>query len=103
MMEYCLKANILKCGSVYMMMAREGREFYLTGHPEYAPDTLDNEYKRDLAKGLSIDIPKHYYIDDDPSKGPLVRWRSHANLFYSNWINYFVYQLTPYDIEQIHR
>lgn len=91
-----------KEAGLYMMTARGGREFYLTGHPEYSPDTLDNEYKRDLGKGLPIDMPRHYYIDDDPSKGPLVRWRSHANLFYNNWINYFVYQLTPYDIEQVH-
>lgn len=88
---------------VYMMTARGGREFYLTGHPEYAPNTLDNEYKRDLSKGLHILKPEHYYIGDDPEKGPKVTWRSHANLFYSNWINYFVYQLTPYDIEQVHQ
>lgn len=92
-----------KEAGVYMMTSRGGREFYLTGHPEYAPDTLDNEYKRDLSKGLHILMPEHYYKDDDPAKGPLVRWRSHANLFYSNWINYFVYQLTPYDIEQVHQ
>lgn len=92
-----------KEAGVYMMSARGGREFYLTGHPEYAPNTLDNEYKRDLDKGLHILMPEHYYKDDDPSKGPIVRWRSHANLFYNNWINYFVYQLTPYDIEQVHQ
>lgn len=91
-----------KEAGLYMMSARNGRELFVIGHPEYAPDTLDNEYKRDLNKGLEICMPKHYYIDDDPSKGPLVRWRSQANLFYNNWINYFVYQETPYDINDIH-
>ncbi|MBQ0029497.1 MAG: homoserine O-succinyltransferase [Paludibacteraceae bacterium] len=87
---------------VYMISARGGREFYLTGHPEYAPDTLHNEYMRDLGKGLPIAMPENYYVDNKVENGPKVTWRSHANLFYNNWINYFVYQLTPYDIEQVH-
>jgi homoserine O-succinyltransferase/O-acetyltransferase len=87
---------------VYMVMAKNGREFYITGHSEYSPNTLDTEYKRDLAKGLQIDIPKNYYKDNDPKKTPLVRWRGHANLLFSNWLNYFVYQETPFDINQIH-
>ena len=86
---------------VHIVMARGGREFYVTGHSEYAPYTLDTEYRRDLAKGLPIDMPKNYYLGDDPEKGPLVRWRSTANLLFSNWLNYYVYQETPYDINEI--
>ena len=89
-----------ECG-VYIVMARNGREIYITGHSEYAPLTLDAEYRRDLKKGLDPDIPRHYYLDDDPQKPPIVRWRSHANLLFSNWLNYFVYQETPYDIWKI--
>ena len=86
---------------VYMVMGRGGREFFVTGHSEYSPLTLDTEYRRDLAKGLPIEKPRNYYIDDDPEKGPLVRWRAHANLLFSNWLNYFVYQETPYNINEI--
>lgn len=86
---------------VYMVMARGGREFFVTGHSEYSPFTLDTEYRRDLAKNLPIDIPRNYYKDDDPDKGPLVKWRSHANLLFSNWLNYYVYQETPFNIEEI--
>lgn len=88
------------CG-VSIVMARAGREFFITGHLEYAPNTLDKEYKRDKDIRDDVEMPKNYYIDDDPSKGPLVTWRAHANLLYSNWINYYVYQETPYDINQI--
>lgn len=87
---------------VYMVMARNGRELYVTGHSEYSPNTLDTEYKRDLAKGLDIEKPANYYRNDDPSLKPLVRWRGHANLLFSNWLNYFVYQETPFDITKIH-
>ena len=90
---------------VHMVMAamktRGGREFFVTGHSEYSPYTLDGEYRRDLAKGLPIDMPKNYYRNDDPEQGPLVRWRSTANLLFSNWLNYYVYQETPYDINEI--
>lgn len=86
---------------VHIVMARGGREFYVTGHSEYSPYTLDTEYRRDLGKGLPIDMPKNYYRDNDFEKGPLVRWRSTANLLFSNWLNYYVYQETPYDINQI--
>lgn len=86
---------------VHIVMARGGREFYVTGHSEYSPYTLDTEYHRDLGKGLPIDMPKNYYRDNDLEKGPLVRWRSTANLLFSNWLNYYVYQETPYDINQI--
>lgn len=84
-----------------ILMARNGREIFITGHIEYAPDTLDREYKRDLLKDLPIDIPKNYYPNDDYRQKPVVRWRSHANLLYSNWLNYFVYQETPYDLSSI--
>ncbi len=77
---------------VYMVMARGGREIFVTGHSEYSPNTLDSEYWRDLAKGLPIEMPKNYYRDNDPDKGPLVRWRGHANLLFSNWLNYYLYQ-----------
>lgn len=86
---------------VYMVMARNGREFYITGHSEYSPFTLDDEYKRDLNKGMDIKIPKNYYKNDDPDLGPVVNWRAHANLLFTNWLNYFVYQETPFDINQI--
>lgn len=86
---------------VYMVMGRGGREFYITGHSEYSPGTLDFEYHRDLEKGLNPHIPENYYTDDDPAKKPIVRWRSHANLLFTNWLNYFVYQETPYDIRKI--
>lgn len=86
---------------VYMVMARGGREFYITGHSEYSPNTLDEEYKRDLAKGLEINIPVNYYRNDDTNNKPVVLWKSHANLLFTNWLNYFVYQETPYDINSI--
>jgi len=86
---------------IYMVMARGGREFFITGHSEYSPYTLDFEYHRDLEKGLNPSIPVNYYLNDDPTKPPIVRWRSHANLLFSNWLNYFVYQETPYDIRDI--
>ena len=86
---------------VYLVMGRGGRDIFVTGHSEYSPDTLDNEYKRDLAKGLPIDKPKNYYRNDDPQLPPLVRWRAHANLLFTNWLNYYVYQQTPYNIDEI--
>ena len=86
---------------VYMVMARNGREFFITGHSEYAPNTLDGEYKRDLSKGLPIEIPKNYYRNDNPDEDVLVRWRGHAHIMFSNWLNYYVYQETPFDINQI--
>ncbi|WP_321334698.1 homoserine O-succinyltransferase [uncultured Bacteroides sp.] len=86
---------------VYMVMGRGGREFFVTGHSEYSPLTLDTEYRRDAEKGMAIDLPKNYYMNNDPEKEPLVRWRGHANLLFSNWLNYFVYQETPFNIEDI--
>ena len=81
--------------------SRGGREFYLTGHSEYAPFTLDEEYKRDLEKGQTIRMPVNYYRDDNPDNQPLVRWTSHANLLFNNWLNYFVYQETPFDLKDV--
>ena len=86
---------------VHIVMGRGGREFYIMGHSEYAPNTLDNEYRRDISRGLPIEIPLNYYRDNNPDNEPVVRWRSHGNLLFSNWLNYFVYQLTPYDLNHI--
>lgn len=86
---------------VSIVMARGGREFFITGHLEYAPDTLDREYKRDKGKRDDVDVPVNYYMNNNPAKLPIVTWRAHANLFYSNWINYYVYQETPYNIDEI--
>ena len=89
-----------ECG-VSVVMAREGREFFITGHLEYAPNTLDNEYKRDKNIRKDVALPKNYYRNNNPANPPLVTWRSHANLFYTNWINYYIYQETPYNIDDI--
>lgn len=86
---------------VYMAMGRGGREFFVTGHSEYSPYTLDGEYKRDAAKGLPITVPCNYYRDDNPDNPPIVRWRGHANLLFANWLNYYVYQETPFNIQDI--
>lgn len=86
---------------VYMVMGRGGRELFVTGHSEYSPGTLDTEYKRDFDKGLPVPVPRNYYRNDDPSQPPIVRWRAHGNLLFTNWLNYFVYQQTPYDINEI--
>ncbi len=86
---------------MYACMTAEGRQIFITGHSEYDPDTLAKEYFRDREKGLDIAVPKNYFPGDDPSKPPIVRWRAHANLLFSNWLNYFVYQTTPYDVEEI--
>jgi homoserine O-succinyltransferase len=86
---------------VSIVMARGGREFFITGHLEYAPNTLDNEYKRDKDIRKDVAPPQHYYKNDNPDNPPLVTWRSHANLFYTNWVNYYVYQETPYNIDDI--
>ncbi len=82
---------------VFLAMAENGKKIYVMGHPEYDRMTLDGEYKRDKEKGLPIDLPYNYYPNDDATKRPLLQWRSHANGFYSNWLNYYVYQQTPYD------
>ena len=86
---------------IYAMSNKEGRQIFVTGHSEYDPETLLNEYKRDKAQGLDISVPENYFPNNDDSKPPLVRWRGHGNLLFSNWLNYFVYQTTPYDIMTI--
>lgn len=86
---------------VYIVTAKSERQFFISGHSEYDADTLAKEYFRDKDKGLDIDIPKNYFPDDDPSRPPKMLWRAHANLLYSNWLNYFVYQTTPYNINDI--
>ncbi len=86
---------------VVLMMTENGRQIFITGHPEYDQYTLDKEYRRDLMAGKPITCPKNYYPHDDIANPPLVSWRAHANLLYSNWLNYFVYQSTPYEIDKI--
>ena len=86
---------------VFVCATEKGRQIFVTGHSEYDADTLKNEYFRDKNAGLDIDVPKNYFPDDDDTKEPIVKWRSCANLLYSNWLNYFVYQSTPYNIEEI--
>ena len=86
---------------VFAVKSEDNRRFFITGHPEYDPDTLANEYFRDLNKGQAQKLPAHYFPNDDPTQTPVVRWRSAAQLFYTNWLNYYVYQTTPYDITKI--
>ncbi len=86
---------------VYVAATKKGRQVFVTGHSEYDPETLDKEYRRDRDAGLDIEVPYNYYPSDDPNKKPRSTWRAHANLLYSNWLNYFVYQTTPYDITKI--
>lgn len=85
----------------FILLAKGGKHIFVMGHPEYDRMTLDKEYRRDLAKGINPSIPKNYYPDDNPDNKPLLIWRSHANALYSNWLNYYVYQATPYDVENI--
>ena len=82
---------------VYIVATKDGRQIFVTGHSEYDPYTLQDEYKRDVNKGLDIAVPQNYYPKDDPNREPIVTWRSHANLLFSNWLNYYVYQETPFD------
>ena len=86
---------------VYAVMNKNGHHIFITGHSEYDPKTLESEYLRDKNLGKPISVPENYYPDDDDTKEPIVRWRGHANLLFSNWLNYFVYQTTPYDIETV--
>ncbi len=90
-----------KEAGVYIVTDKDERRFFITGHSEYDADTLKKEYIRDVEKGLPIEVPVNYFPDDNPENDPLVKWRSHANLLFSNWLNYFVYQTTPYDIKEI--
>ena len=86
---------------VYAVSSKNGRQIFITGHSEYDANTLENEYLRDKSLGKEIKIPENYYPSDDPTKPPIVSWRAHANLLFSNWLNYFVYQSTPYDIKKV--
>ena len=86
---------------VYIVATKGGNQIFVTGHSEYDPLTLKAEYDRDKNKGLDIKVPENYFPDGDPTKDPIVRWRSHANLLYANWLNYYVYQETPYDLGKI--
>ena len=102
--EKCSNIKILaesKDAGVYIVMSNDRRQIFVTGHSEYDRDTLKGEYVRDLGKGLDIQKPSNYFPGDDTSQIPLVMWRAHAHLLYSNWLNYYVYQETPYDISQI--
>ncbi len=90
-----------KEAGVYIAASANGRQIFVTGHSEYDPLTLKQEYDRDLKSGLDIKVPKNYFPDDDPGKIPQVKWRSHGNLLFSNWLNYYVYQETPYDIDRL--
>ena len=90
-----------KDAGVYAVMSKGGRQIFVTGHSEYDAETLKTEYVRDKNQGLEIAVPKNYFPNDDDTKAPIVRWRGHANLLFSNWLNYFVYQTTPYDIMTI--
>lgn len=86
---------------VFAVKTQEGRQIFITGHPEYDADTLKKEYDRDVAAGKPIDLPKNYFPDNDPTREPPATWRSSANLLYSNWLNYFVYQATPFDLDRL--
>ena len=92
---------VSKEAGLYAAATEKGKQIFITGHSEYDRDTLKNEYLRDKAAGLNPRVPQNYFPDDDPEKDPIVTWRGHANLIYSNWLNYFVYQSTPYDISEI--
>ena len=83
---------------VFLAIGRDGKDIFVTGHPEYDRMTLDSEYRRDLKKGLNPNIIKNYYVNDDPNTRPMLTWRAHSNLLYSNWLNYYVYQKTPYEL-----
>jgi homoserine O-succinyltransferase len=98
--ENCPELTILaesEEAGVFLIIAKDGRQIFVMGHPEYDRLTLDKEYKRDKQKGLPIELPVNYYPQDDETKKPLLEWRSHGNILYSNWINYYVYQNTPYE------
>lgn len=109
---YVKREEIEKCNDLRILASSEeagvhivskigGRQFFVMGHSEYDPLTLDSEYRRDVSAGLDTALPKNYYIDNDPANGPLVNWRAHGNLLFTNWLNYFVYQSTPFDLEEL--
>lgn len=90
-----------KESGIYIVTAKHGRQIFVMGHSEYDPLTLKDEYDRDVSQNKSIEVPKHYFLEDDPHKDPVVKWRSHSNLLFSNWLNYYVYQETPYNLDEI--
>ncbi|SNY27818.1 homoserine O-succinyltransferase [Orenia metallireducens] len=90
-----------KEAGIYLVASKDGKQIFVTGHSEYDKDTLRWEYERDVNKGLEIEIPKNYYCNDDPAEKPIVNWRSHAHLLFSNWLNYYVYQQTPYNLSEM--
>ena len=96
--ELIIAAESQEAG-IFLVLNDTGSQIFVQGHPEYDRVTLDGEYKRDLGKGLPIDLPENYYPDDNPDNKPLLMWRSHANNLYTNWLNYYVYQVTPYDLD----
>ena len=98
--ELKILASSQKTG-IYAVSTKNGRQIFITGHSEYDADTLNYEYTRDLSQGKPIQIPENYFLGDDPKNPPIVSWRAHANLLFSNWLNYFVYQSTPYDIKEV--
>ncbi|MBM7871372.1 homoserine O-succinyltransferase [Clostridium pascui] len=95
--ELEILAESIEAG-VYIVASKDERQIFITGHSEYDPLTLKLEYDRDISNGLEIDVPKNYFLDNDPNKDVIVKWRAHANLLFSNWLNYYVYQETPYEI-----
>ncbi len=102
--EQCAELEILaesQEAGVTVLQAQGGRQIFMTGHLEYDRETLDAEYRRDVGRGLNPDVPRHYYPSDDPGRSPTMNWRAHAHLFYSNWLNYYVYQSTPYLLNDI--
>ena len=102
--DECIDLRVLaesKEAGVYLLNTDSGRQIFVTGHPEYDKYTLDGEYRRDINKGLDIQPPKNYYPNDDPNREPIFRWRAHAHLLYHNWLNYYVYQNTPYDLKDL--
>ena len=104
--EACPALRILAESDIagpFLLSIENGRQIFVTGHPEYDKFTLDSEYRRDVGKGLPIHVPANYYPDDDPTRDPLFRWRGHAHLLYQNWLNYYVYQETPYDLAELGR
>ena len=86
---------------IYAVKTEDSRQFFIMGHPEYDPDTLAREYRRDIDKGLDIAVPAHYFPEDDPARVPVVRWRSAGQLLYTNWLNYYLYQTAPYDLSKV--
>ncbi|MFA6807601.1 MAG: homoserine O-succinyltransferase [Eubacteriales bacterium] len=95
-------ANSKESG-VYLVARKDGRQLFVTGHPEYDPLTLKGEYERDINRGLNIDVPKNYFPGDDPQREPMVRWRGNAYLLFMNWLNYYVYQETPFDLNDLEK